>query len=71
MDTAMGGLKNTGGQSSLLQLLLFMSLFSHDLEGSTSDTRTTRESTPDIKDIRPIIKEAKVPKISVARKVPS
>ena len=42
-------------------------------EGSTSDeTRTTRESTPDMKsslDIKPILKDSKVPKLSLASKV--
>merc|ERR1719264_861695 len=44
---------------------------SHDEEeGSTSDeTRTTRESTPDMKsslDIKPMLKDSKIPKLSVS-----
>ena len=42
-------------------------------EGSTSDeTRTTRESTPDMKsslDIKPILKDSNIPKLSLASKV--
>ena len=42
-------------------------------EGSTSDeTRTTRESTPDMKsslDIKPMLKDSKIPKLSVSSEV--
>ena len=42
-------------------------------EGSTSDeTRTTRESTPDMKsslDIKPMLKDSKIPKLSLSSEV--